>query len=115
MKLPAEGLMLKIFIGETDKLNGKPMYEEIVLKAKQLELAGATVTRGIMGYGAHSRIHSAKLLRLYDDLPVTIELVDIEENLDKIMPFLDEHVQEGMITMEKVKLIKYRTSAKGDS
>jgi PII-like signaling protein len=108
MKLPQEGFLLRIFIGETDKYDGKPLYEAIVLKAKQLNLAGATVIRGIMGYGATSRVHTAKLLRLSDDLPVIIEIVDTEDKLDLLMPFLDEHVSEGLRTMEAVRVIKYR-------
>jgi PII-like signaling protein len=108
MKLPEEGFLLRVFIGETDSYNGRALYEEIVLKARKLNLAGATVIRGIMGYGANSRIHTAKLLRLSEDLPIIIELVDTEENLNKICPFLDETVKEGLITLEKVKVIKYR-------
>lgn len=108
MKLPEEGTLLRIFIGESDQISGKPLYEQIVLKARELGLAGATVTRGIMGFGADSRMHTAKILRLSEDLPVVVEIVDTEENLNKLMPFLDEHVQEGLITREKVKVIKYR-------
>jgi len=110
MKLPEEGLCLRIFVGESDNYNGRPLYEQIVLKARELHLAGATVTRGIMGFGADSRIHTAKLLRLSEDLPVIIEIVDIEENLNKLLPFLDETVKEGLITLEKVRVIKYRHS-----
>jgi PII-like signaling protein len=109
MKLPQEGMLLRVFIGEADTYNGKALYEQIVLKARELNLAGATVTRGILGFGASSRMHSAKLLRLSMDLPVVIELVDTEENLDKLMPFLDETVTDGLITLEKVKVIKYRS------
>lgn len=108
MKLPEEGLLLRIFIGESDMYQGKPLFEQIVLKARELHLAGATAIRGIMGFGAHSRLHTAKILRLSLDLPIVIELVDTEENLNKLMPFLDETVQEGLITLEKVKIIKYR-------
>ncbi|MBN2189705.1 MAG: DUF190 domain-containing protein [Candidatus Aureabacteria bacterium] len=108
MKLPEEGMLLRILIGESDKHNGKPLYEQIVLEARKLGLAGATVLRGIMGYGADSRMHAAKVLRLSEDLPIIIEIVDTEENLNKIIPFLDETVTEGLITMEKVKVIKYR-------
>ncbi|NOZ69781.1 MAG: DUF190 domain-containing protein [Deferribacteres bacterium] len=108
MKLPEEGKLLRIFVGETDRHEGKPLYESIVLKARELNLAGATVFRGIMGYGASSRIHSIKLLRLSEDLPVMIEIVDTEENINKILPFLDETVKEGLITMEKANIIKYR-------
>lgn len=110
MVLPEEGLLLRIFIGESDKVDGKPLYEQIVLKARELGLAGATVTRGLMGFGADSRMHTAKILRLSEDLPVVIELVDTEENLDKLMPYLDQHVVEGLITREKVKVLKYRSA-----
>jgi PII-like signaling protein len=110
MKLPEEGMLLRIFIGESDRVNGKPLYESIVLKARELNLAGATVFRGIMGFGADSRMHTAKILQLSEDLPVVIELVDTQENLDKLMPFLDEHVTEGLVTMEQVRVVKYRHS-----
>jgi PII-like signaling protein len=110
MKLPEQGKLLRIFIGETDTCKGKTLYESIVLKARQLNLAGATVFRGIMGYGAGSRIHSIKLLRLSEDLPVMIEIVDSEDNINKILPFLDETVKEGLITIENVTVIKYRHS-----
>ena len=108
MKLPEEGMLLRIFIGESDNYKGKALYEQIVLKAREINLAGATVTRGIMGFGADSRMHTAKVLRLSEDLPVVIELVDTEENLNKLLPFLDEVVEEGLITLEKVRVIKYR-------
>jgi len=108
MKLPEEGMLLRIFIGESDNYKGKALYEQVVLKAREMNLAGATVTRGIMGFGADSRMHTAKLLRLSEDLPVVIELVDTEENLNKLLPFLDEVVEEGLITLEKVRVIKYR-------
>jgi PII-like signaling protein len=113
MKLPDEAKLLRVFIGETDKYKGKPLYEAIVLKAREMNLAGATVFRGIMGYGAESRIHSIKLLRLSEDLPVMIEVVDTEEKINELLPFLDETVKEGLITMEKVKIIKYRHDKKG--
>jgi hypothetical protein len=108
MKLPEEGTLLRVFLGETDSYKGKPLYEQIVLKARELNLAGATVVRGIMGFGADSRMHTAKILRLSEDLPIIIEIVDTEENLQKLQPFLDETVEEGLITLEKVKVIKYR-------
>lgn len=110
MKLPEEGMLLRIFVGETDRYEGKPLYEWIVLKAREMHLAGATVTRGILGFGADSHLHSAKVLRLSEDLPVVIELVDTEENLSKMLPFLDKAVLEGLITLEKVRVIKYRHS-----
>lgn len=105
-------MLLRIFIGESDNYKGKTLYEQIVLKARELNFAGATVIRGIMGYGANSRVHTAKLLELSDDLPIVIEIVDTEENLTKILPFLDEVVQEGLITLEKIKIIKYRHAQK---
>ena len=108
MRLPQEGMLLRIFIGESDKYKGKALYEQIVLKARGMNMAGATVIRGIMGFGADSHMHTAKLLRLSEDLPVVIELVDTEENLNKLLPFLDEVVTEGLITLEKVRVIKYR-------
>lgn len=107
MKLPDEGVLLRIFIGETDRYKGKNLYEAIVLKARELNIAGATVLRGIMGYGATSRLHTSKILRLSDDLPIIIEIVDKQERIDQLIPFLDESVDEGLITMEKVRIIKY--------
>jgi PII-like signaling protein len=111
MKLPEEGVLLRIFIGESDTYQGKPLYEQIVLEAKKLNLAGATVLRGIMGFGAQSRIHTAKILQLSEDLPVVIEIVDTREKIEQLLPFLDETVREGLITIEKVKIIKYRYNA----
>ena len=108
MKLPEESVLLRIFIGESDTYKGTPLYEAIVLKARELNMAGATVTRGILGFGAHSRLHSAKILSISDDLPVVVEIVDKSERIDALIPFLDETVEEGLVTMEKVKVIKYR-------
>ena len=108
MKLPEEGMLLRIFIGESDSFKGKPLYEQIVLKARELNLAGATVIHGTMGFGAGSRIHTAKIVRLSEDLPIIVELVDTEEKLESLMPFLDETVEEGLITMERVTVVKYR-------
>lgn len=110
MKLPEEGKLLRIFVGESDTFHGKPLYEAIVIRARELNLAGATVVRGIMGYGANSRLHTAKILRLSEDLPMVIEIVDTEEKIKLLLPFLDENVKEGLITMEKVQVIKYRHS-----
>jgi PII-like signaling protein len=111
MQLPQEGMLLRVLIGESDSFEGKPLYERIVLEARKLNLAGATVTRGIMGFGADSRMHTAKLLRLSEDLPVIIEVVDTQENLDKLLPFLDQTVREGLVTLEKVRVIQYRSTA----
>ncbi len=110
MKLPEDALLLRIFIGESDHYEGKPLYEQIVLKARALNLAGATVLKGVMGFGADSRIHTAKLLELSVDLPMVIEIVDTEENINKLMPFVDETVTEGLVTLEKMRVIKYRHS-----
>lgn len=110
MKLAENSVLLRIFIGESDKYKGKPLYEVIVQKARELHLAGATVIRGILGYGADSRMHRAKLLDLSEDLPIIIEIVDSKENIENFIPFLDETVNEGLITIEEVKVIKYRHS-----
>ena len=112
MKIPATGILIRIFIGESDAYHGIPLYEAIVKHARELNLAGATVIRGIMGFGATTRIHSSKMLRLSEDLPIIIEIVDSEEKINLLLPFLDEHVEEGLITMESVKVIKYRHSDK---
>lgn len=110
MKLPEDALLLRIFIGETDRFEGKPLYEQIVLKARELNLAGATVLRGVMGFGAASRIHTAKLLELSIDLPIVVEIVDTEEKINQLMPFVDETVAEGLVTIEKMRVITYRHS-----
>jgi PII-like signaling protein len=108
MKLPEQAVLLRVFIGESDKKNGKPLYEQIVLKARELNMAGATALRGILGFGADSRLHSAKLLDLSEDLPVVIEIVDTEEKINTLMPFIDQHVVEGLVTLEDIRVIKYR-------
>ncbi len=108
MKLPENGVLLRIIIGESDRHDRKPLYEAIVHKAKELDLAGATVLRGIMGFGASSRLHTAKYLRLSADLPLVIEIIDSEAYIDRLLPFLDEVVTEGLITMEKVRILRYR-------
>jgi PII-like signaling protein len=110
MTLPEDALLLRIFIGESDHYHGKPLYEQIVLKARELNLAGATVLRGVMGFGADSRIHTAKLLELSVDLPMVIEIVDTEEKINMLMPFIDDTVTEGLVTLEKMRVIKYRHS-----
>ena len=107
MREPGTWTLLRIFIGESDHIHGRPLYEQIVARARELDLAGTTVTRGILGFGAHSRIHSAKILSLSDDLPIVIEIVDVQEKIDELLPFLDETVDEGLITMEKVSVIRY--------
>jgi uncharacterized protein len=111
MKIPQDGYLLRVFIGEADRWHGKPLYEAIVLKARELHLAGATVLRGPMGFGANSRLHTTKVLRLSEDLPVVIEIVDAKEKIDELMPAIDEMVQEGLVTLERVQVIKYRANA----
>src|SRR5215213_507794 len=96
MKIPTDGYLLRIFIGESDHWQGKPLYEAIVMKARELHLAGATVVRGPMGFGAKSRLHTTKILRLSEDLPLIIEIVDAKEKIDELMPHIDEMVQEGL-------------------
>lgn len=113
MKLTGEAQLLRIFIGESDKWHGRPLYEAIVLKARELHMAGATVLRGPMGFGAHSRLHTTKVLRLSEDLPIVIEIIDSREKIDALLPFIDEMVQDGLVTQEKVQVIKYR--ANGDA
>ncbi len=108
MKETRTGTLLRIFVSESDRSNGEPVYEAIVMKARELHLAGATVLRGMMGFGAHSRMHTAKILRLSEDLPIVVEIVDERENIDKLLPFVDETVKEGLVTLEKVQIIKYR-------
>ena len=110
MHLPEEGKLLRIFIGESDRWEHKPLYEAIVLKARELGLAGATVLRGPMGFGANSRLHTSKILRLSEDLPLIIEIVDSEERIQQLLPFLDAMMQGGLVTMEKVQVIKYSGS-----
>jgi PII-like signaling protein len=107
MKIPQDGCLLRIFIGESDRWHGRPLYEAIVLKARELHMAGATVLRGPMGFGAHSRLHTLKILRLSEDLPIIIEMVDSEEKISAFLPHIDEMVTEGLVTLEKVRVIKY--------
>jgi hypothetical protein len=108
MKLEGEGQLLRIFIGESDRWEGRPLYEAIVFKAREAGLAGATVFRGMMGFGADSRMHTAKVLRLSEDLPVVIEIVDKAERIETFIPVLDQMVAEGMITVEPVHILAYR-------
>jgi PII-like signaling protein len=108
MRLEGEGKLVRIFIGESDRWEGKPLYEAIVRRVREAGLAGATVLRGIEGFGAHSRIHTSRILRLSEDLPIVIEIVDRAERIDEIVPLLDEMIGEGLITIEKVQVLKYR-------
>jgi uncharacterized protein len=106
--LPSEAMLLRVFIGESDRWKHQPLYEAIVLKAREMHMAGATVLRGPMGYGKSSRLHTTKILRLSLDLPLVIEIVDSEEKINAFLPYLDEVMKGGLVTLEKVKVIDYR-------
>lgn len=108
MKIPTDGKLLRIFVGEADRWHGQPLYEAIVLEAKKDGLAGATAIKGFLGFGCSSRLHTAKLLRLSEDLPIIIEIVDSEEKISRFITKLDEMVQEGLITLEKAQVVMYR-------
>jgi PII-like signaling protein len=108
MKLPYESQLIRVFVDESDRYHGKPLYQAIVEKAREMGMAGATVLHGVMGFGAHSRVHTAKVLRLSEDLPVLIEIVDKPERIDSFLPVLDTMVDEGLVTLENVKVIAYR-------
>ncbi|MBM4068966.1 MAG: DUF190 domain-containing protein [Planctomycetes bacterium] len=108
MMLPTDGYLLRVFIGESDKFEGKPLYEWIVLQARAQGMAGATVTRGIMGFGAHSRLHTFKIERLSLDLPIIIEIVDEKAKLEQFLGFIDTKIEEGMATLEKAQIHFYR-------
>lgn len=108
MELPEKAKLLRIFIGESDRYNGKPLYEAIVNLARGRSMAGATVLRGILGFGAHSRIHSAKILRLSGDLPIIVEIVDKPERIETILPEIDEMIGEGLATLEDIQVVFYR-------
>jgi uncharacterized protein len=111
MQVPGEAELLRIFIGESDKHQGRPLYEMIVEEARKRGLSGATVLHGILGFGAHSRIHRAKVLRLSEDLPLVVEIVDKPERIAEFLPVLDGMISEGLITLEKVRVIMYRHGA----
>jgi len=110
MKLPSEAMLLRVFIGESDKADGKPLYELIVEEARQRGMAGATALRGFLGFGANSRIHTSKVLRLSEDLPVVVEIVDAEDKIEAFLPELEKRIGEGLVTLEKVQVIAYRHS-----
>jgi PII-like signaling protein len=109
--LPTEGELLRIFIGESDQHEGRPLYEWIVRQARAAGLAGATVLRGLEGFGAHSRLHTAKVLRLSTDLPIVVEIVDTPEKIEAFLPIVDGAVREGLATVEKVRIKFYRSGA----
>ena len=108
MEVPRDSLLLRIFIGESDRFEHKPLYEAIVLRAREIHLAGATVLRGPMGFGKSSRMHTAKILRLSMDLPMVIEIVDSEEKISAFLPALEGMMSGGMVTLERVQVIEYR-------
>jgi len=107
MQVPNDAVSLRIFLGEKDKYQGKPLYEAIVLAARKAQLAGATVLRGPMGFGHSSHLHTAKILRLSEDLPLLIEIVDSEEKINAFLPTLDQMMGSGLVTLEKVKVLRY--------
>jgi PII-like signaling protein len=108
MHLPEDAVLLRIFIGESDRCQHRPLYEAIVMKAREMHLAGATVLRGPMGFGKSSRLHTAKILRLSMDLPIVIEIVESEKKVNEFLPVLEEMMGGGLVTLEKVKVIHYR-------
>jgi len=113
MKLPSEGKLLRIFVGEADRWEGQPLYEAVVLEAKKQGLAGATAIKGFLGFGCKSHLHTTKLLRLSEDLPIIIEIVDSEEKIAAFLPKLDKIVKEGLITLEKAQVVMYRANGAG--
>jgi PII-like signaling protein len=110
MQIPHEAVLLRIYIGESDRWEHKPLYEAIVLKARELHLAGATVLRGAMGFGKSSRLHTAKILRLSTDLPLVIEIVDSNEKIQSFLPTLNKMITGGLVTLEPVKVLEYRAA-----
>jgi uncharacterized protein len=109
MRVPREACLLRIFLGEDDRHQNQPLYEAIVTKAREMHLAGATVLRGPMGFGHSSRLHTAKLLRLSEDLPIVIEIVDSQERIDAFLPVLDGMMGSGLVTLEQVTVLQYGT------
>ena len=107
MHIPEAAVLLRVFLGESDRHEGRPLHEAIVLKAREMHLAGATVLRGSIGYGKSSRLHTTKILRLSEDLPLVIEIVDSEERIDAFLPVLDGMIRGGLVTLEKVRVIRY--------
>lgn len=110
MQIPRDAVLLRIFFGEDDRFKNQPLHEAIVLKAREMHLGGATVLRGHIGFGHSSRIHTSKILRLSQDLPVVVEIVDSKEKIDVFVPVLDEMMTSGLVTMEKVQVLQYGTT-----
>ncbi len=115
MLLPKDGYLLRIFVGERDKHGHLPLYEWIIQQAREHGLAGATAFRGIQGFGAHSRLHTAKILRLADDLPILIEIVDAKDKIESFLPIVDEAIPEGLATLEKIEIRLYRSGPSADT
>ena len=115
MHLPHEAMLLRIYIGESDRWKHQPLYEALVMKAREMHLAGATVLRGPMGFGKSSRMHTSKILRLSFDLPLVIEIVDSEEKINGFLPLLDEMMKGGLVTLEKVRVIDYRAAPEAET
>ena len=115
MTLPQEGLLLRLFLGEADRQDGKPLYEWLVLKAREHGLAGATVLRGVMGFGAHSRVHTFRIERLSLDLPIIVEIVDVADKIEAFLAMIDPLVNEGLATVEKADVRFYRSRPEGPS
>lgn len=113
MKLPEESELLRIFIGESDKFEGRPLYQAIVEEARRRGMAGATVVRGLMGFGASSRLHTVKVLRISEDLPMVVEIIDRTDRVEGFLPELERMVPEGLITVEKVRVVAYRGRPQG--
>ncbi|MFZ5617193.1 MAG: DUF190 domain-containing protein [Pseudomonadota bacterium] len=112
MQIPRDAVLLRIFFGENDRHEGRPLYEAIVLKARAMHLAGATVLRSPMGFGRSSRLHTSKILRLSEDLPIVIEIVDSEAKIDEFLPVLDAMMSSGLVTLEKVRVLRYGDAPK---
>jgi len=111
VKIEGPGRLLRVFVGESDRWEGRPLHEVIVLRARERGLAGATVLRGLAGFGAHSRIHTASVLRLSEDLPIVVEIADTPERIAAFLPELDAMVREGMVTVEDVHIVAYRAGS----
>ena len=114
MNIPEDGYLLRVFVGESDKVGHRPLYEAIVLKARESGLAGATVLKGVMGFGKNSILHTTKILRLSEDLPMIIEIVDSLEKVEAFLPVLDGMISDGLVTLEKVKVLHYKASTGED-
>lgn len=108
MQIPEDGYLLRIFIGESDRHGHHPLYEAIVLRAREVGMAGATVTRGVMGFGKHSILHTVKILRLSEDLPMVVEIADSLERIEQFLPLLEEMMTDGLVTLERVRVIQYK-------